>query len=101
MTKRKLLISILIFVLYALVVWFGTGFFLADTTRFLIAFVLIVLGLTVLIVYLLIAKMRPSAAAPAAEGSGGGGGSGGERTTSAKPSSSDPELAALTGLIGE
>jgi type VI secretion system protein ImpL len=101
MTKRKLLISILLFLVYALVVWFGTGFFLTDTTRFLVAFVLIVLGLTVLIVYLLIAKMRPGAPAPAAEGSGGTGGSGGERTPTAQASSSDPELAALAGLITE
>ena len=59
MTKRKLLISILLFLIYAAIVWFGAGFAVSGTNFFLVVFVLLTLGLTVLIVYLLIARARP------------------------------------------
>jgi type VI secretion system protein ImpL len=99
MTKRKLLISLLIFLIYAALVWFGAGFVVSGTNYFLVVFVLLTLGLTVLIVYLLISRAHPGAAAPPA---GGGGGAEAERPTppvSAK--GNDPEVAALAGLIGE
>jgi len=70
-TRKKLLISILVFLLYLVAVWFIAGFFLEDSTHLLVTFVLAVLGLTVLIVYLLIARLTAGqsqkAAAPPAQ----------------------------------
>ena len=59
MSKRKLLISILLFLIYAAIVWFGAGFAVSGTNFFLVVFMLLTLGLTVLIVYLLIARAHP------------------------------------------
>src|SRR5437868_8477908 len=98
MTKRKLLISILLFLLYAVIVWFGAAFFVAGTNFFLVVFVLLTLGLTVLIVYLLISRAHPAAAAPSAPS----GGQDSERAAPVTPASgSDPEITALTALITE
>src|SRR5690242_5054525 len=99
MSKRKLLISILLFLVYAVLVWFGAGFFVSGTNFFLVVFVLLTLGLTVLIVYLLIARSHPApAAAPAIPG-------GSQESDKPAPVSpapgSDPEIAAFTGLIAE
>jgi hypothetical protein len=64
MSKRKLLVSILVFLIYAALVWFGAGFVVSGTNFFLVVFVLMTLGLTVLIVYLLIARATRACAAP-------------------------------------
>src|SRR5438105_14504032 len=99
MSKRKLLISILLFLIYAAIVWFGAGFVVSGTNFFLVVFVLLTLGLTVLIVYLLIARAHPATAvaSPAA-----GSSQEGERAAPVTPASgSDPEIAALSGLIAE
>ena len=99
MTKRKLLISLLLFLIYAVIVWFGAGFVVAGTNFFLVVFVLLTLGLTVLIVYLLIARAQP---APAAAPAVSAGGQESERPAPvAAASGSDPEIVALTGLIAE
>src|SRR5919199_448456 len=97
MSKRKLLISILVFILYAVLVWFGAGLAVSGTNYFLVVFVLLTLGLTVLIVYLLISRtQRGAAPAPAA------GVPEGEKTAAVRPvAADDPEVAALTALIAE
>jgi type VI secretion system protein ImpL len=99
MSKRKLLFSILFFLIYAALVWFGAGFVVSGTNYFLVVFVLLTLGLTVLIVYLLISRAQPGAqAAPPS----GGGGQESERAAPVKMAKGDdPEVAALTALIGE
>src|SRR5690242_17332210 len=97
MSKRKLLISLLLFLLYAVLVWFGAR--VAGANYFLVVFVLLTLGLTVLIVYLLVSSGHPAgqAAVPAAAP-----GQESERAAAVRPvSGDDPEIAALTGLIGE
>src|SRR5215475_12294496 len=100
MSKRKLFISLLVFLVYAVLVWFGAGFAVSGTNYFLVVFVLLTLGLTVLIVYLLISRAQPGAAA--ASGPSGGGGQESERSAPVKPAKGDdPEVAALTALIAE
>jgi Zn-dependent protease with chaperone function len=97
MTKRKFLISILLFLLYAAIVWFGASALVPGINFFLVVFVSIALGLTVLVVYLLIARMHaPAAAAPAESGQDEKG------AAPARPvSKEDPEVAALAALINE
>ena len=98
MSKRKLLISLLVFLLYAALVWFGAAMVVSGTNYFLVVFVLLTLGLTVLIVYLLISRAHPAAApapAPAAAGEA-------ERPAPVRPvSGDDPEIAAITALLAE
>src|SRR5437763_16240666 len=91
MTKRKLLISLLIFLIYAALVWFGAAFVVSGTNYFLVVFVLLTLGLTVLIVYLLISRTQPQSVSKETEKSA--------PVTPAK--GDDPEVAALTALITE
>jgi type VI secretion system protein ImpL len=98
MTRRKLFISILLFLVYAAIVWFGAGMVVSGTNFFLVVFVLLTLGLTVLIVYLLISRaQRVAAPLPAA-----GGVSEADRPAPVRPvSGDDPEVAALAALINE
>src|ERR1035437_2866448 len=63
MTKRKLFLLILVFILYEVLVWVGSLLFLADS-GLLVGFVLTVCGLTVLLVYALVAKLSGAAQAP-------------------------------------
>src|SRR5689334_4936991 len=99
MSKRKLLVSILIFLIYAALVWFGAGFVVSGTNYFLVVFVLMTLGLTVLIVYLLISRAQPGTGAATGPA---GGGQEGERAAPVKMAKGDdPEVAALTALIAE
>src|SRR5438477_4389282 len=99
MSKRKLLISLLLFVLYAVLVWFVAGLVVSGTNYFLVVFVLLTLGLTVLIVYLLISRAQHGAGAAA---SGGGGAHESEKSAPVKPAKGDdPEVAALAALINE
>src|SRR5579872_5382801 len=98
MTKRKVLISILLFLIYAAQVWFAAAYLFSVLNFMLVVFVLMALGLTVLIVYLLIARMHapPAAAAPVASGQEG------ERPAPVRPvAGDDPEVTALAGLIAE
>jgi len=70
MTKRKLFLLIVVFILYEVLVWLGALLFLADSSL-LVGFVLTVCGLTVLSVYVLVARLSaahsaaPPVAAPA------------------------------------
>src|ERR1035441_1609624 len=63
MTKRKLFLIILIFIFYEALVWLGSLLLLADL-GFLVGFVLTACGLTVLLVYVLVARMAGAAQAP-------------------------------------
>src|ERR1022692_2711959 len=63
MTKRKLFLLILVFIVYEVLVWLGSLLFLADS-GLLVGFVLTVCGLTVLLVYALVAKLSAAAQAP-------------------------------------
>src|SRR2546430_168736 len=99
MSRRKLLISILLFLVYAAIVWFGAGFVVSGTNFFLVVFVLLTLGLTVLIVNVLISRAHPAAAAAPSVPPGG---QDSERPAPVTPASgSDPEVTALTALIAE
>jgi type VI secretion system protein ImpL len=98
MTKRKLLISILLFLVFAAIVWFGAGLVVSGTNFSLVVFVVLTLGLTVLIVYLLISRSQRIASAPPPAA----GGQEGERAAPVRPvSGDDPEVTALAGLINE
>ncbi|HLH38688.1 MAG TPA: type VI secretion system membrane subunit TssM [Bryobacteraceae bacterium] len=96
MTKRKLLFSLLVFLVYAALVWFGAAFFLSGTPLALVVFVMIAVGLTVLIVYLLISRMHapPAAAEPAAERREDG-------AKAAVRAPGDREMAAIEALLAE
>src|SRR4051794_37126132 len=63
MTKRKLFLLIIVFIFYEALVWLGSILFLADS-GLLVGFVLTVCGLTVLLVYALVARLPPPAAPP-------------------------------------
>src|SRR5450759_2945372 len=63
MTKRKLFVLILVFILYEVLVWLGSLLFLADSSL-LVGFVLTVCGLTVLLVYALVARLSGAAPTP-------------------------------------
>lgn len=98
MTKRKVIISILLFLLYALAVWFGSSLLATGTTFFLVVFVLIALGLTVLIVYLLLSKFaarNAPAPAPAPTSDSAA------PAPSAGPAANDPDLEAVSALMAE
>jgi type VI secretion system protein ImpL len=97
MTKRKLLIALLLFLLYAALVWFAASYLFSGSNFLLVVFVLMALGLTVLIVYLLISRMRqPAAAPPPAAGQEA------EKAAPVRPvSGDDPEVVALAGLLTE
>ena len=85
--------------MYAVLVWFGAAMVVSGTNYFLVVFVLLTLGLTVLIVYLLISRAQPSAQA---RGVVGGIGQENEKTAAVRPASGDdPEVAALGSLIAE
>ena len=96
MSKRRLLIAILIFVLYAIAAWIGALFLAPASLFFLVVFILLALGLTVLVVYLLMSRMTAGARAPEpakAEGA--------PAAAPAAASAQDPELKIFTSLIGE
>jgi type VI secretion system protein ImpL len=94
--KRRYLIPILLFLLYAALATLG-AWFLAGNAFLLVEFVLIALGLTVLIVYLLVSKLNTQAA-PAAEASG----QGGEKVAPSAPGKlDDADRAAFSALIEE
>src|ERR1035438_1659469 len=63
MTKRKLFLLILVFIVYEALVWLGSLLFLADS-GLLVGFVLTVCGLTVVLVYALVARLSGAAQAP-------------------------------------
>src|SRR5579864_6899528 len=65
MTKRKLILLILVFILYEALVWLGAILFAGDSSL-LVGFVLTVCGLTVLLVYVLITRLSAAAAPRAA-----------------------------------
>lgn len=100
MSKRKLLISILLFLVYVALAWVGTLFLAPANLFYLVVFILIALGLTVLIVYLLMARMTAHAA-------GGRAADTAKTEDTATPSAPavsaahDPELKLFTTLIGE
>jgi type VI secretion system protein ImpL len=101
MTKRKLLISLLIFLLYEVAVWFGTSALAAPANFLLIVFILSALGLTVLIVYMLISRLAQRSAPPPPPPA-----SGGDQQQAAAParggrSGQDPELDAISALMTE
>lgn len=100
MSKRKLLISLLIFLVYEVAVWFGASALAAPANLLLIVFILSALGLTVLIVYLLISRLMQRAAPPPAASSGGGGQESAPAPVAPK-SGADPELDAITALMHE
>jgi type VI secretion system protein ImpL len=66
MTKRKLIVALLLFLVYELIVWFGAAMLVEGSNFFLVVFLLTALGLTVVIVYLLISRMMARQAAPPA-----------------------------------
>jgi type VI secretion system protein ImpL len=69
MTKRKLFLLILVFILYEVLVWLGALLFLGDSSL-LVGFVLTVCGLTVLLVYFLVTRLSAAQAPqPAASSS--------------------------------
>ncbi|MGH9558722.1 MAG: type VI secretion system membrane subunit TssM [Bryobacteraceae bacterium] len=99
MSKRKLLITVVLFLIYAAAVWFGASFLFTGTQLALAVFVMIALGLTIVVVYLLISKLSARPAAQAVEAP--------QQTAeksaprAAAPSANDPEIAALAALIAE
>ena len=96
MRTRRYLIPIFIFLLYALLATAG-AWFLAKTAFVLVEFVLIALGLTVLIVYLLVARLSAHPAPTAATPSPGS-----ERNAAEVHGKLDPEdRAAFAALIEE
>src|SRR5579884_1200917 len=99
MTKRRLIISILSFLIYAALVWFGARFFTEGSTFYLVVFVLIALGLTLLIVYLLISRLTAQSRAPAASPEKPP--EGAAAAASVSGAGQDPEVRAFGGLIGD
>src|SRR5581483_7765491 len=99
MTKRRLIISILAFLVYAALVWFGARFFIEGSTFYLVVFVLFALGLTVLIVYLLISRLtaqsRPQAAAAEKPAEGAA------APATVAGAGQDPEVRAFGGLMAD
>jgi type VI secretion system protein ImpL len=97
MKKRRFLIPALVFLLYAALAWVGAYFLAPPDVFALVVFVLIALGLTVLIVYFLMARLHaqsvPRASVEPARES--------ERITAHPASSDHPEVAGLTALINE
>jgi type VI secretion system protein ImpL len=97
MRKSRYLIPVLLFLLYAGSVFLGAWFLAPAAVFFLVVFVLIALGLTVLVVYLIVAKLnRPPA--PAADSSG----QGNEKVVPTRPGTlDDADRASFVALIGE
>jgi type VI secretion system protein ImpL len=100
MSRRKLIISILLFLIYEAAVWFGAGALAAPANFPLIVFVLSALGLTVLVVYLLISRLtaRPAPAAPPPQASQT---PPAEHAAAAPRPGADPELDAVVALLNE
>src|SRR6516164_1212473 len=93
MTKRKLLLLIGIFLLYELLVWAGAVALLPDNFL-LVGFVLTVCGLTVLLVYILVARLSQAQRAPQAAAEGA-------PQPAAPPSVRDEQSDAISNLIRE
>jgi type VI secretion system protein ImpL len=101
MSRRKLIISLLLFLIYEAGVWFGAGALAAPANFLLVVFVLTALGLTVLIVYLLISRLttasKPAPPAPTA-------GAGQDQAPPVAPAprtGADPELETVSVLLNE
>ncbi|HLX46007.1 MAG TPA: type VI secretion system membrane subunit TssM [Bryobacteraceae bacterium] len=100
MTKRRLLISILLFLIYVAAVYFGAAFFVQGTNLALVVFVMVTLGLTVLVVYLLISRMQRQHTGGQVEQAASV--QSGERpATKTSAAADDPDVAALAALIVE
>ncbi len=104
MSKRKLIVIWLLFFLYLALVWIGAKFVVSDENYVLVCAMLSALGLTVLIVYLLVARLTRKlagggqAAAPAAPAANEAAAPAAQPTRAAGP---DPEIDAVAALISE
>src|SRR5690348_4269509 len=99
MSRRKLIISLILFLIYEVCVWFGAKALAAPANFLLLVFVLTALGLTVLIVFLLISRLTSAKPAPAPQSPGAPQ----EQPTTAAPPrpGADPELDAIASLLTE
>src|SRR5581483_9699991 len=99
MSRRKLIISLLLFLVYEIGVWFGAGALASPANFLLVVFVLSALGLTVLIVYALISRLTAaSKPAPAAQNAAGEP----QPAPAAAPrGGADPELEGISALLNE
>lgn len=93
MNKRKLFWLLFFFVLYEVLVWVGSLLFLADSSL-LVGFVLSVCGVTVLLVYVLVARLSAAAAPPPAAAPG-------PPAASASPAAPQPAPAAASAGSSE
>ena len=101
MSRRKLIISILLFLLYEVAVWFGAAALASPANFLLVVFVLSALGLTVLIVYLLISRLTtPTAGAPAPQSTAAPAPAQ-DQPVVAPRAGADPDLDAITALLNE
>jgi type VI secretion system protein ImpL len=99
MSRRKLIISLILFLIYEVCVWFGAKVLAAPANFLLVVFVLTALGLTVLIVFLLISRLT-GAQKPAPQSAG----TPQEQPAAAAPPprpGADPELDAVVALLNE
>jgi type VI secretion system protein ImpL len=101
MTKKRLLVAILLFLVYGAAVYFGASFFLTGTNLAMVVFMMIILGLTVLVVYLLISRMQRQHSAPPVEPAQASAQPSDRPGVKAVAGSDDPDVAALAALIVE
>jgi type VI secretion system protein ImpL len=103
MSKRKLIVIWLLFVLYLALVWISARFLVAGDNYVLVSVMLSLLGLTVLIVYLLVSRLtrRLGAAQAPPPSSPAPGEQPAPASQPARASGPDPEIDAVTALIAE
>jgi type VI secretion system protein ImpL len=102
MTKRKLIISLLLFLLYEVLVVLGCRFLVSEDNFLLAVVFLSALGLTIFVVYILVSRLTRQVGGGGAAASAPAGGNG----QAAPPppvsaSGPDPEIDAVVGLISE
>ncbi len=104
MSKRKLIVVLLLFVIFLALVWVGAKFLVSDENYVLVSAMLSALGLTVLVVYLLVSRLtRKLAGGPAAAPAQAPAAQQSEAPASAqvRVSGPDAEIDAVVGLISE
>ena len=107
MTKRKLIISLLLFLLYEILVVLGCRYLVSEDNFLLAVVLLSALGLTIFIVYILVSRLTRHmgggghAGAPAPGGAAGGGAQNAPPPPPVSASGPDPEIDAVLGLIAE
>ncbi|HSM78164.1 MAG TPA: hypothetical protein VLT57_11080, partial [Bryobacteraceae bacterium] len=107
MTKRKLIISLLLFLLYEILVVLGCRYLVSEENFLLAVVLLSALGLTIFIVYILVSRLTRHmgggghAGAPAPGSVAGGAAQNAPPPPPVSASGPDPEIDAVLGLIAE